>query len=170
MTMNIIDSVARLRASYSGFWQWIHLMALATFIFPYAWFVVVQWSIAKFVAPGTVDHIPLWKALFTFIYNGGVNWQDGPAFHWSFVAFLFLTAYNLLRAILLWKTKQLELQQESSGLPAMFSLSKSRWGTLLKVATWSFYLYLAIALFNTGHFFTHEIPLNLPASTLNAPS
>jgi hypothetical protein len=99
----------------------------------------------------------LGKAL---IYNGGINWQSSTELHWSFIAFLLLAAYNVLRAILLWKTKQLELHQESSGLPAIFSLETSVWGTLLKVATWSFYIYFAIALFNTGHFFTQEIPLD----------
>ena len=42
----------------------------------------------------------------------------------------------------------------------MFSLEGSRWGVILKVANWSFSLYLVIALFNTGHFFTQEIPVN----------
>lgn len=160
MTMNIIDGVARLRASYSGFWQWIHLTALALFVFPYVWFVVAQLTKAKFILDQTDAYIPLWKALLTFIYNGGINWQGGPAFHWSFVAFLYLTFYNILRAILLWKTKQLELQQESSGLPAIFSLEGSYWGKFLKLATWLFFIYLAIALFNAGHFFTQQIPLD----------
>lgn len=159
MSMDIKDGVAQLRASYSGFWQWVHLTALAVFIFPYVWFVLVQWSRASFFPSETQAHIPLWEALLTFIYNGGVNWQDGLSFHWSFLAFVFLTFYNFVRLVLLWKTKQLELYQESSGLPAMFSLEGSGWGTLLKVATWSFTLYLAIALFNTGHFFTQEVPL-----------
>ena len=39
MTMKINDDVARLRAAYSGFWQWIHLAAVFGFLFPYAWFI-----------------------------------------------------------------------------------------------------------------------------------
>ncbi len=35
MEMEIEDGVALLRASYSGFLQWLHLFALATFLFPY---------------------------------------------------------------------------------------------------------------------------------------
>lgn len=38
LSMTIKDGVAELRASYSGFWQWIHLMALLVFLFPTAHF------------------------------------------------------------------------------------------------------------------------------------
>lgn len=160
MSMNIIDDVAQLRASYSGFSQWVHLAALVLFLFPYVWFVLVQWSNAEFLIPDAEAHMPLWKALLTFIYNGGVNWQSGFAFHLSFIAFIFMACFNFLRAMLLWKTKQLELQQESSGLPAMFSLVSTRWGITLKVAKWSFFAYLAIGLLNVGHFFTQDVPIN----------
>jgi hypothetical protein len=161
--MEIEDGVALLRSAYSGFLQWVHLMALAMFVFPYAWFIAVQWSRARFLTPSDDTWIPLWKALFLFIYNGGVDWHLGWNLHWSFFTFLALLAYNALRFFLLWKTKTLELQQESSGLPARFSLSKDNWnwpwGALYQLSHWGFYFYLAIVLLNTGHFFMQQIPL-----------
>ncbi len=163
MEMEIEDGVALLRASYSGFLQWLHLFALVTFLFPYAWFVTVQWSKAQFLAAPNDTWLPLWKALSLFIFNGGVDWHLGPNMHWSFVAFVFLLAYNILRGVLLWKTKSLELQQDSSGLPVRFSLPKNSWswpwGALFQSARWGVYFNLALVLLNTGHFFTQKIPI-----------
>ncbi len=95
MEMEIEDGVALLRASYSGFLQWLHLFALVTFLFPYVWFITIQWSKARFLAVPDDTWLPLWKALGLFIFNGGVDWHLGPNMHWSFVAFLFLLAYNI---------------------------------------------------------------------------
>ena len=163
MEMEIEDGVALLRASYSGFLQWLHMFALVAFLFPYAWFVTSQWSKARFLAVPDDTWLPLWKALGLFIFNGGVDWHLGPNMHWSFVAFLFLLAYNILRGVLLWKTKSLELRQDSSGLPVRFSLPKNSWswpwGTLFQLARWGFYFNLAVVLLNTGHFFTQKIPI-----------
>ncbi len=138
MDMDIDDGVVILRASYSGFKQWIHLIALGVFLFPYVWFVVSQWSMAKFISTtqealpnaqmvfqGADGHMPLWKALGNFIYNGGINWQSGPIIHWSFWVFIFMLLYNLLRVTLLWKTKSLEIYQDASGFRARFSLKTS---------------------------------------------
>ena len=130
---------------------------MAAFLFPYAWFVAVHWSKARFVPAD--DTIPLLKALSVFIFNGGVDWHLGWSVHWSFAAFLFLLAYNFLRAALLWKTKTLELQQDASGLPAQFSLSMKPWGTLFQLARWGLWLNLVIVALNTVHFFTQRIPL-----------
>lgn len=160
MDMIIIDDVATLRASYSGFQQWIHLIALLVFVFPYLWFVVSQWLKAEFVSSGS--RITLLEGLCRYIYNGGVDWQTGFAFHWSFLAFLYMFVYNIFRAVLLRKTKQLELEQESSGLKAKFSLGGSNWGKVYNVAKWMFYASLAIALLNTIHFFTQTIPIATP--------
>jgi hypothetical protein len=89
-----------------------------------------------------------------------VDWQTGLAFHWSFVAFVFMLSYNILRGALLWKTKQLEQEQESSGLKVKFSLEGSNWGTAFTWAKWGFYASLMIAFLNTAHFFTQTIPIS----------
>lgn len=159
MEMDIVDGVAKMRAAYSGFLQWVHVAALIGFVFPYAWFVVEQWSKAKFLSESAADWMPLWKALFLYIWNGGVAWQSGAQLHVSFLAFLFLLGYNVLRGVLLWKTKQLELEQEASGLPVMFSLGDSKLGITFKFATWLFYVNLVVVALNLAHFFTQQIPL-----------
>ena len=159
MTMHITDGVAALRASYSGFWQWIHLAALGTFLLPYLWFIGVQWSRAAFQpAPGQ-ESLYLYETLWLFIFNGGENLQQGPMFHWSFVAFLFLLAYNILRGVLLWKTKSLELEQEASGLPIRFSLGASGWGPAFALAKYAFFINLVVVALNTAHFFHQKVPL-----------
>lgn len=184
MYMDIEDGVVTLRSSYSGFKQWIHLIALAVFIFPYIWFVISQWSVARFatgvqmVFPDADGQMPLWQALALFIWNGGINWKTGPQMHWSFWVFVFMFIYNVLRGALLMKTKELENYQNSSGLRAVFSLETSsivisigkwkrrlkypRWGQLYKWAQAGFYIALLLALLNTWHFFTQEIPIYLP--------
>ena len=126
MEMDIQDDVATLRSEYSGFLGWLHLLALVGFVFPYAWFVFVQWGRAEFISTDT--SIAMWEALARFIYNGGQNWQSGWSYHPSFLLFCAALAYNLLRAILLKKTKDLEMQQVTSGLPARFSLTHNLWG------------------------------------------
>ena len=55
----------------------------------YLWFIAVHWGEAEFYSETAVNFMPLWKALGQFIYNGGVNWEKGPNFHWSFLLFLF---------------------------------------------------------------------------------
>ena len=154
--MELIFSTAHICfGTYVG-WHWF-LLALIVFAFPYLWFVVSQWSKAQFVP--SESHMPLWEALRNYIYNGGVEWQSGLAFHLSFVAFVLMFSYNILRAVLLRKTKQLELEQESSGLKVQFTLEYSNWGKAYAVAKWGFYAAIVIALLNTAHFFTQKIPI-----------
>ena len=184
MDMEIEDGVVTLRASYSGFMQWVHLVALAVFLFPYVWFIVSQWSKARFVSAGQSvfpeadGQMPLWKALSYFIYNGGLEWQIGPSLHWTFGLFILMFVYNALRTVLLWKTKSLENYQTASGLRANFSLTDPvighslgkeyrpghwfTWGLLLRLSQWGFYTAIAIALLNTLHFFGQSIPIYLP--------
>lgn len=159
MTMKIVDGVATLRSNYTGFWQWIHLTALVVFLFPYVWFVMSQWSIARFGVPADLPSITLFEALIRYIWNGGVDWQGG----WnldllSFCLFAYAFLYNGLRGVLLSKAKQLELQQDASGLPAVFSLDEG-WGIAYRAAKWGFYANLIVVLGHTLHFLMQEIPL-----------
>ncbi|MCH7728866.1 MAG: pentapeptide repeat-containing protein, partial [Planctomycetes bacterium] len=112
MVMNIGDDVARLRASYSGFQQWVHLTAVTVFVFPYAWFLIKSWAHAKFSPTDGESTITLFFALIRFIWNGGQNLRDGPSFNlYAVTLFVFALTYNSVRAWLLWKTKRLELAQ-----------------------------------------------------------
>lgn len=158
--MKIRDDVALLRYSYSGFWQWIHLLALLIFAFPYAWFVVKAWGTAKFLADGK-QTISLLEAIGRFILTGGDGWREGWNVKWPFAVFLFALFYNILRAVLLMKTKQLELQQTASGVPALFSVrgKKNLWAWLYQGARWGFWINLVVVGLNTLHFLTMRIPI-----------
>ncbi len=161
MSMSVVDGVATLRAAYSGFWQWVHLTALAGFLFPYVWFVLWNWMTRATFASGLAERrIALWEALARYIWNGGVDWKLGWQFHWSFFLFVVALSYNVLRLALLYKTKQLELQQESSGLPAKFSLQASRWGKALRIANVVLWINLGAVTLNTIHFMTQTIPVD----------
>ncbi len=118
--------------------QWIHVTALAVFLAPYVGFVVRQCLYANFIVKNPESTIPVWEALFRYIWNGGVSWQEGFSMNFlSFGCFLFGLGYNMLYGVLLWKTKSLKLQQEASGLPALFSLSGG-WGNARRIACWLF--------------------------------
>ena len=168
MVMRIIDGVAVLRASYSGFLQWIHLAALLTFLFPYVAFVLRRWFDAKFTWSSDVTTIALWNALCRFIWNGGENWQAGwDLASWPFTWFCISLVYNLLRGTMMWKTKKLELVQQASGLPAIFSLAMKggvlqrlrQWGFWYNVTRWGFYVNLLVVVAHTLHFLGQRIPL-----------
>ena len=156
MGMSISDGLATLRSHYSGFWQWIHLMALGVFLFPYLWFVVSKFHYAS-EPPTGAGGVSLWAGLGRDIASGG-RVHDHLDFHPEFALFVFATLYNLLRAVLLWKTKQLELRQDASGLRTKFSLSEKwmvlgfipiSWSTLLVAAKWGFWLNLLVVLAHT---------------------
>jgi len=159
MRMRIVDGLAVLRRSYSGFMQWLHLVALTVFLFPYAWFIITHWVVARFNLDA-VQVIPFWKAILRFIWNGGVRWELG----WDlnvlpFSMFVVALLYNLLRLILLWKTKTLELQEQASGLPVPFTLL-GWWGRLYRASLVGLYINLLAVLVHTCHFLMQEIPIN----------
>jgi len=166
MDMEIIDDVAVLKNTYSGFLQWLHLLAVAGFLFPYLWFIGEQWGKARFLSAKAEDWIPLWEALTRFIFNGGVDWEAGYNFHYSFVIFSFSLVYTLLRICLLAKTKGLELKEKASGLPVKFNLSEKwwlniSWSTLYKLSQRGLWANLVVVALNLFHFSTMEIPLSL---------
>ena len=161
MVMNIVDDVARLRASYSGFQQWAHLIALTLFVFPYAWFLIKSWTHAKFSSADGESTITLFFALIRFIWNGGQNLRDGPSFDLYAVSlFGIALTYNGVRALLLWKTKSLELKQEASGLPAIFSL-RGFWGVFFQIARWLFYINLFVVFLHSMYFLGQRIPTSV---------
>ena len=158
MTMIIVDAVSQLRASFSGFQMWIHLIALALFLFPYAWFVASQWAHARFGFSATTT-IPLWEALLRYILAGGDGWQQ----EWRlrllpFAMFVISCVYNVVRAVLLWKTKGLELQQEASGLPANFSMT-GKWWYLYQAARYGLWINFLVVLVHPFHFMNQRVPI-----------
>lgn len=161
MRMNIIDGVAILRNSYSGFWQWVHLSALVLFLYPYIWFVVSNWAKSQFITTGAgiATSITLLEALGRFIVSGGEDWKSGwSVSFWPFSAFIFASCYNIIRAILLWKTKQLELHEQASGLPALFSLD-GKWRVMYWIGHYGFAFNALVVTYHTYHFLQKRIPI-----------
>ncbi|WP_176084248.1 pentapeptide repeat-containing protein [Martelella sp. HB161492] len=169
MKMAIQDDVAILRQRFSGYLRWMHLVALVAFIFPYAWFLLSKWGEARFFDNPAVEHITLAEALCRYIYNGGVNWETGFDFSFSFVIFILGLLFNCLRGIMLWKTKTLEFQEEVRGVRVDFSLvdpifeaqglRRLTWGTLQKIADKAVLVYFLIVASNTVHFLMMDIPV-----------
>lgn len=158
MRMIIRDDVARLKSEYSGFLQWLHWFALIVFVFPYAWFLVKSWAVARFQGDEQIG-IALWEAFARYIVTGGEGWREGWSLNlYSFVPFVAAAGYNVLRLILLVKTKRLELQESISGLPAVFTL-QGRWGFWYKAARIGFWLNLLIVAFHSYHFLQMTVPI-----------
>jgi uncharacterized protein YjbI with pentapeptide repeats len=159
LRMTITDDLALLRANYSGFMQWFHVAALFLFLIPYLSFFVNVW-VQSMLGDEPLSTIPLWDATLRYIWNGGRNWQAGYALApIAFGIFCFSVLYNILRAVLLWKTKKLELEQEITGLPSAFSFEiapKMRFW--FKVAKWGFVVNWVLILFHTWHFFRIPVP------------
>ena len=160
MDMDIVDDVATLRRSYTGVIQWIYLMSLALFLFPYAWFVGRHWAVARFSGAMTENTVALGEAIARFILSGGHAWESGWSLNvYAFALFLLTLLYNVLRGVLLWKTKALELEEQCSGLPAKFSLRVRPWGSLYKAAQIGFWVNIIVIALHTWHFLGQRIPV-----------
>lgn len=158
LTMNIVDGVATLRMSYSGFLAWVHGIALVAFLFPYVWFAIRQYTVARFMRDDANNAIPLWRAIGQFVWTGGEHWEAGKFNAFPFFLALFCVAYNVLRGVLLWKTKTLELREEARSLPVQFSLT-GNWGKAFAAAKYGFLLNLLVIGFHSAHFLTQRVPL-----------
>src|SRR5207253_219407 len=91
------------------------------------------------------------SGLWRYVYSGGGITTNSVDYR-STSLFLFALLYNVLRAVLLWKTKNLELQQQSTGIPVRFSFG-GIWGRLYFIAHWGFFVNVVIVLLHTLHFF-----------------
>jgi hypothetical protein len=94
MVMDVVDDVARLRQQFGGIWSLLHLASLAVFVFPYAWFLIRQWTVARFYAPHAHgETMALWEALGRFVIRGGENWRTSAAINWlPFGTFVLILA------------------------------------------------------------------------------
>ena len=159
MKMTIIDDVATLRLQFSGFWHWVHLVGMAAFLFPYVWFTVKQWMIAKFTI-GDDSNITLLEALCRYIVSGGQGWREGWNInYWLVTVFIIALFYNVLRGLLFYKTKTLELQETISGLPCIFSLQQGFWKWIYMMRKYFLVAFMIAVAWNTIHFLMMRIPV-----------
>jgi len=171
--MVVRDDVARLRSQFGGFWTVIILGSMATFLFPYCWFVIERWTIASF-SPNGKATVPLWLALLRFIWSGGKRWRDGWTFDFlSFTSFVWVLLYNVARGVLLWKTKSLEMREAITGIPVNFSVDTVQgkirigkrkvkwkpWKFLLNVVRFGLWFTIAAILWNTFNFLQMRVPV-----------
>jgi hypothetical protein len=70
---------------------------------------------------------------------------------------LFLLLYNVLRGILLWKTKSLEVEQASTGRVPRFFL-EGGWSILFTLFQYGFWINLALIGYHTYHFMQLKVP------------
>jgi hypothetical protein len=171
MEMTVVDDVAQLRQQFGGIWGQLQALSLIVFVFPYFWFLIRQWSVAKFVTPHLKgETMALWEAMARFIVRGGVDWRSSWAINWlPFLTFLLILAYNVVRGVLLWKTKKLETEQQVKGLPALFSMeqpiaipggkSLRVWHWLYQANRYGFWLSFILIMLNAWHFLTMRIPV-----------
>jgi hypothetical protein len=111
----------------------------------------------KKVVPKERREIPIWKAFARFIWNGGRDWEKG--FHLDpvyFGIFVFSFLYNALRFVMLFKTLELELYQEASGLPVPVS-ALGVWGRLVHIMEIGFCINVVLVLIHTFHFLQQPI-------------
>ncbi|OIP28850.1 MAG: hypothetical protein AUK47_28910 [Deltaproteobacteria bacterium CG2_30_63_29] len=95
--MDIRDDAATLRSDFTGFWTWVHGIALVSFLAPYLFFVL--WKLGESgvlpiierwngVGLGVIETQSVLGALADFIWTGGT----GAGLHWAFLLFLLSLA------------------------------------------------------------------------------
>ncbi len=156
--MEVINDIARLRQNFSGVFAIMHATALVLFVLPYLWFIASHYAVARFASASPADPTLL-TALARFIVSGGRDWtQWAPS--WRVIPFLVLLFYNALRAVLLYKTKSLELEELTTGLPSRFSFGEHpAWGRTFLLARWLFWGVLLVVLVHTISFMMIRVPL-----------
>ncbi len=159
--MKISDDISKLKSTFGGFWSTVHLISFIIFIFPYVWFVIKYWPESEFIYDDE-SYISLIQAFILNIWNGGRSLESGEwRFHWSAVIFALLLIYNSLRIVLLWKTKQLELDEKITGIPPIFSFSENYvWRKMYIGMQWLFWFSVALSVGNTMYFFTRQVSLS----------
>ena len=139
--MEIVDDVATLRRSFSGFLNSVHVVAILLFCAPYLWFLGKQWVLAGvgegIAFPGRTS--PILANLCRFIVSGGHDWRIWHVNPWACIVFILAICFNGARIALYVKTKQLEHHRVVTGFYNEFHLS----GVWLKLLT--SYRYLGIA-------------------------
>lgn len=140
LKMDVKDDLSVLRQECSGFWQYIHTLALFLFLSPYILFILLS-VIKTSMTLGTQDlNSPtLLYALLRFSFLD----SNDTIIITSLIFVIFCVLYNALRIRFLYLTKKLKLSQESRGLPVIFNLTKTQriW---FVVYSWCFYINVAV--------------------------
>jgi hypothetical protein len=141
MEMVIIDNVTKLRMSFGGILQLIHMAALSAFIAPYVGYLfqILIYNRYLVTNPSTAPKSDIFRGMWDYIRTAGQLDNETKPFYISI--FFIMLLFNILRAILLFQTKKFELEQECIGLPVIISLdwnweSDVGWSRLVYLGFW----------------------------------
>lgn len=114
--------------------------------------------------PRVKREIPVIAAFGRFIWTGGDGWErdDYRCNILSFGIFCFSFLYNLVRFVMVFKTAQLTLHQETTGLPVPVS-QLGFWGRMVHAMEIGFLVNVVLVLVHTWHFLQQPIVVFLPA-------
>ena len=155
--MNIIDDLLVLKMVYSGFWFWVHMVAFVMFLAPYIFFSL-RLALLSEIEPSNSGSLRVWEAILRYIWSGGNEWRDGwHAEPVMITCFLISLLYNVLRFLLVWKTKELELKEKASGLLVDFRL-EGWWKVAHTGGRFGFFLNVVVVAIHTFHFLNRTVP------------
>ena len=159
-TMVIEDDVALLRQSFSGFWNVVHLLALAVFLAPYIWFLAKMWTRAQVGESIAFEGatISLWQCLIHFIASGGSDWREMAPRALPLILFAIALSFNALRGVLFAKTKLVENREAVTGVSSGFVLRGAWKGMYVGYRILSFVALVAI-IWHTGLFLAKPVPV-----------
>ncbi len=104
--------------------------------------------------------ITILSALCRYVWNGGQQWREGYSLNpGSLIRFSIVGLYNILRLILLWKTKRLETEESVRRLPVRFSLGTgfNSWQGVYKFNRIGYWITLLLIAYNTYSFMLSPI-------------
>jgi len=164
--LTILDEFGNLRAYFSGFWAFVHLLSIVAWLSPMLW--IVLRSLALEVLPNPVesriDHLSLIRQLSGYVLSGAsaptrigtdLNYSTNVLFLSSwFLVFL----YNCCRFTFIAKVKLLEHQQAITGLHPDVTLSPP-WSMSFRAVKVLFWVNLIIVAAHVFHFLTTAYPV-----------
>jgi hypothetical protein len=167
-SLAVDDPVAKMRLSFSGIMQYTHGAALVIFLTPYLLFCVQNFfegqllpkespaeeAVPKDSAPQKIKTVKLFDKLVQYCATAGTYKEKAPG-HIFLVSFLLL--YNVNRAVLLWKTKKLEMEEASTGMPARFQL-RWLWWMAYQLSNYGVWLNVTCVALHTWDFMQMPVP------------
>lgn len=157
--MDIVNDVALLRRGFSGMRFWIYIVLILVFLTPYLNFLIRQSLRSSFDLPAH-DSISVFQSIGYFIWSGGTTWTAPRLNFWPFASFVVFIFYNALRASLLWKTKELELEEEATGLPSKFVFATHpRWHRAFLATRLFAYVAILVVIYHSWHFLSARVPI-----------
>jgi len=159
MGIRLIDPIEVLRRNFSGLNYWIQWFFVVLFFAPYGVFLAVQWW-KHLLNPGEGESILLVQ-LAKYVVSAGASNSSWIPNYWSLLLVFFFLLLNCARVVLLWKTKQIEMDEYIQGVPTAFDLEAPeslKWKRLYSGVYYSSYVSPLIVIVNTILFLSTKTP------------